>query len=124
MRYVFGVTCHGLKALCLVFSLTAGQKNGRSDRKKRFGPNIGHGLFVGWVEHPDIFCWVSILYPTYFPAIFVLSAKPNKISEIENPKSKMDQLLSTCLSYTEFLPAPLNGKVGKQRAQADNKHGH
>jgi hypothetical protein len=25
----------------------------------RFGSNIGHGLFVGWVEHPDIFCWVS-----------------------------------------------------------------
>jgi hypothetical protein len=23
------------------------------------GSNIGHGLFVGWVEHPDIFCWVS-----------------------------------------------------------------
>jgi hypothetical protein len=21
--------------------------------------DIGHGLFVGWVEHPDIFCWVS-----------------------------------------------------------------
>jgi hypothetical protein len=20
------------------------------------GSNIGHGLFVGWVEHPDIFC--------------------------------------------------------------------
>jgi hypothetical protein len=35
--------------------------------------------FVGWVEHPDIFCWVSFLYPTYLPTIFVLSAKPNKI---------------------------------------------
>jgi len=44
--------------------------------------NIGHGLFVeGWVEHPDIFCWVSFLYPTYLPAIFVLSAKPNKMAE-------------------------------------------
>jgi hypothetical protein len=45
------------------------------------GSNIGHGLFVGWVEHPDIFCWVSFLYPTYLPATFVLSAKPNKMAE-------------------------------------------
>jgi hypothetical protein len=45
------------------------------------GSNIGHGLFVGWVEHPDIFCWVSFLNPTYLPAIFVLSAKPNKMAE-------------------------------------------
>jgi hypothetical protein len=45
------------------------------------GSNIGHGSFVGWVEPPDIFCWVSFLYPTYFPAIFVLSAKPNKMAE-------------------------------------------
>jgi hypothetical protein len=45
------------------------------------GSNIGHGLFVDWVEHPDIFCWVSFLYPTYLPVIFVLSAKPNKIDE-------------------------------------------
>jgi hypothetical protein len=45
------------------------------------GYSIGHGLFVGWVEHPDIFCWVSFLYPTYLPAIYVLSAKPNKIAE-------------------------------------------
>jgi hypothetical protein len=28
------------------------------------GSNIGHGLLEGWVEHPDIFCWVSFLYPT------------------------------------------------------------
>ena len=35
------------------------------------GSNIGHGLFVGWVWHPDIFCWVSFLYPTYLPAIFL-----------------------------------------------------
>ena len=46
-----------------------------------FGSNICHGLFVGWVEHPDIFCWVSFLYPTYLPAIFLLSAKPNKMAE-------------------------------------------
>ena len=45
------------------------------------GSNIGHGLFVGWVEHPDIFCWVSFLNPTYLPAIIVLSAKPNKMAE-------------------------------------------
>jgi hypothetical protein len=45
------------------------------------GSNIGHRLFVGWVEHPDIFCWVSFLYPTYYPAIFVLSEKPNKMAE-------------------------------------------
>jgi len=45
------------------------------------GSNIGRGLFVGWVEHPDIFCWVSFLYPTYLPAIFVLAAKPNKMVE-------------------------------------------
>jgi hypothetical protein len=37
------------------------------------------GLFLNWVEHPDIFCWVSFLYPTYLPAIFVLSAKPNNM---------------------------------------------
>ena len=33
--------------------------------------NIGHGLFVGWVEHPDSF--VGFLRPggpTYVPAIF------------------------------------------------------
>jgi hypothetical protein len=45
------------------------------------GSNIGHGLSVGWFEHPDIFCWVSFLYPTYLPAIFVLSAKSNKMAE-------------------------------------------
>jgi hypothetical protein len=48
-------------------------------RNSGLGSNIGHGLFVGWVEHPDIFCWVSFLNPTYLPAIFVLSAKPNKM---------------------------------------------
>ena len=46
----------------------------------RLGSNIGHGLIV-WVEHPDIFCWVSFLNPTYLPAIFLLSAKPNKMAE-------------------------------------------
>jgi hypothetical protein len=47
----------------------------------RLGSNIGHGLFVGWVERPDILCWVSFLYPTYLTTIFVLSAKPNKMAE-------------------------------------------
>ena len=46
------------------------------------------------------------------------------IPEICNQKSKMDPILSIGLSQTEFLPAPLNGKVGEQRAQADDKHGH
>ena len=45
------------------------------------GSNIGHGLYVGWVEHSDITCWVSFLNPTYLLAIFVLSAKPNKMAE-------------------------------------------
>ena len=36
------------------------------------GFNIGHGLFVGWVEHTDILCWVSFLNPTYVPAILSL----------------------------------------------------
>jgi hypothetical protein len=50
-------------------------------KKLGLGSNIGCGLFVGWVEHPDIFCWVSFLYPTYLSAIFVPSAKPNKMAE-------------------------------------------
>ena len=45
------------------------------------GSNTGHGIFVGWVEQPDNFCWVSFLYPTYLPAIFVLSVEPNKMVE-------------------------------------------
>jgi hypothetical protein len=45
------------------------------------GSKIGHGLFVGWVEHPDIFCWVSFFNPTYVTAIFLLSAKPNKMAK-------------------------------------------
>jgi hypothetical protein len=53
-------------------------------RKLRLGSNIGHDLFVGWVAHPDIFCWVSFLNPTYLPAIFVLSAQPNKMAECRN----------------------------------------
>jgi hypothetical protein len=43
--------------------------------------NIDHRLFLGWVVHPDIFCWVSFLNPTYVPSIFLLSAKTNKMAE-------------------------------------------
>ena len=45
------------------------------------GYNIGYGIFAGWGERPDIFCWASFLDPTYLPAIFLLSAKPNKMAE-------------------------------------------
>jgi hypothetical protein len=44
---------------------------------------IGHGIFVGWVEHPDIFCWVSFLNPTYVPAIFYCQRNPTKWPKIE-----------------------------------------
>jgi hypothetical protein len=47
------------------------------------GSNIGLGLFVGWVEHPDIFCRVSpppADQPTCQP-FFLLLAKPNKMAE-------------------------------------------
>jgi hypothetical protein len=52
------------------------------------GSNISHGLFVGWVEHPDIFCWLSFFNPTYFPAVFMLLAKPNKMAEDRTIRSK------------------------------------
>jgi hypothetical protein len=51
--------------------------------KTAFGSNTGHGLFVGWVEHPDIFCWVSLLNPIYLQAILVLSAKPTIIANLQ-----------------------------------------
>jgi hypothetical protein len=45
------------------------------------GSNIGHSLFLGWVEHPDTFVgFRSSAQPTYQP-FFVLSAKPNKMAE-------------------------------------------
>jgi len=50
-------------------------------KKLGLGSNIGHASFVGWVKHPDISCWVSFLNPTYLSAIFVLSAKPNKMAK-------------------------------------------
>jgi hypothetical protein len=60
------------------------------------GSNIGHGLVVGWVEHPDIFFWVSFLYPTYLLSIFVLSAKPNKMAE--------DRIIPARLNILGVLP--------------------
>ena len=62
--------------------------------------NIGHGFFVGWVEHSDIFCWVSFLYPTYLPAIFVLSAKPNKYLFFFD---KIGKIPSFDIRYSLFL---------------------
>jgi undecaprenyl pyrophosphate phosphatase UppP len=47
----------------------------------RLGSNIGHGLFVGWVESAGGGLGFSVGGPTYLPAIFVLSAKPNKMAE-------------------------------------------
>jgi hypothetical protein len=64
--------------------------HGARDKKIGLGSNIGHGLFVGWVEQLDIFCWVSFLYPTYLPAIFVISAKPNKLGEDKIIPKKFD----------------------------------
>jgi hypothetical protein len=58
-------------------------------RKIGLGSNIGHGLFVGWVEHPDIFRWVSFLNPTYLPAIFVLSTQPNKMAWISDQRIRV-----------------------------------
>jgi hypothetical protein len=66
-----------------------------SKRKAKNGidSNIGHGLFVGWVAHPDIFCWVSFLNPTYLQTIFVPSAKPNKMADDRTIPQKMKQIL-------------------------------
>ncbi len=72
------------------------------------GSNIGHGLFVGWVEHPDIFCWVSFLYPTYSTAVFVISAKPNKMAEdrtIAMISDSQFQLTSSGSPFSEWIPA-------------------
>ena len=63
------------------------------------GSNIGRGYFVGWVEHPDIFCWVSFLYPTYLPTIFVLSAKPNKMAY----KRQSEAIPSFVIRYSAVL---------------------
>jgi hypothetical protein len=49
-----------------------------------FDSNTGHGLFVeGWVEHPDIFSWISppLTDQPKGQQFFLLSAKPNKMAE-------------------------------------------
>jgi hypothetical protein len=46
------------------------------DRKR----NFGHSLLVGWVESAGDGLGFSG-GPTYLPAIFVRSAKPNKMAE-------------------------------------------
>ena len=38
------------------------------DCKLELGSNIGHGLFVGWVDHPDIFVGFLRLRRTNLPA--------------------------------------------------------
>jgi hypothetical protein len=69
--------------------------------------NNGHGLFVGWVEHPVVFCWVSFLYPTCLLSIFVPSTKPNKMSEERNiPNYQLaGDFMESFLKY--FIQIPL-----------------
>jgi hypothetical protein len=55
------------------------------------GSNIGYGLFVGWVEYPDIFCWVSPADQPNLATIFVLSAKPNKMACFRLSRRKGDK---------------------------------
>ncbi len=55
----FGSSAGGILESCFI------------EKKRGLGYNIGHGLFVGWVEHSDIFCWVSppadqIAYQPFF----------------------------------------------------------
>jgi hypothetical protein len=50
-------------------------------KKNGLGSNIGHDLFVGWVESARGGLGFSAGGPTYLPAIFMLSAKPNKMAE-------------------------------------------
>ena len=65
------------------------------------GSKGGHSLFVSWVERPDIFCWVPFLNPTYLPAVFVLSTKPNKMAEDETiPNERIPNTTSTLLFLT------------------------
>jgi hypothetical protein len=51
--------------------------SGQFDRKR----NFGHSLFVGWVESAGGLDFSASGGPTYLPAIFVRSAKPNKMAE-------------------------------------------
>ena len=64
---------------------TVYQKGEMILKYRRLGSNIGHGLFVGWVEHPDIFCWVSppqADQPTYQPFL-CCQRNPTKLPKIE-----------------------------------------
>jgi len=58
----------------------------------------------------DFINWVSFLYPTYLPAIFVLSAKPNKMAEDRtipsDPKSKFFFLFSKTRSEVFLFRLP------------------
>jgi hypothetical protein len=45
-----------------------------------FGSNIDHSFIVGWVEPAGDGLAFSAGGPTYFQAILVLSAKPNKMA--------------------------------------------
>ena len=77
----------------------------KNTEQSRLGSNIGHGFFVGWVEHPDIFCWVSFLNPTYVPAIYLLSAKPNKMAEDKTVPNKANlpfEIRLDCLPQATF----------------------
>jgi len=72
-------------------------------RKLELDPNLGHGLFVGWVKHSDIFCWVSFLYPTYLSAIIVLSTKPNKMAEDKTIPAKYKMTEQSDMEWIRFL---------------------
>jgi hypothetical protein len=51
-----------------------------SNVQNGLGSDIGHRFFVGWVESGGLGFSTSG-EPTYLPAIFVLSAKPNKMAD-------------------------------------------
>jgi hypothetical protein len=58
----------------IVVSIAVGGMLKGNNLLLRIGSNFGQGLYVSWVE--------SATGPTYFPAIFVLLAKSNKIVEV------------------------------------------
>jgi hypothetical protein len=56
-----------------------GSKNKSHNLIQSTGPNFAHDLFLGWVEHPDIFGWVSPAeQPAYQPFLFCYQRKPTK----------------------------------------------
>ena len=71
---------HDTQALGEIIQLMLGELNGSHLGFYPRGSD-SRDTVEGWAEHPDIFCCVSFLYPTYLPAIFVLSAKPNKMAK-------------------------------------------